>query len=67
MTSFECHKNGRERSVQKEVKKKVKDFFMKIVQFTTTIQYVSTLHKRDRTEPASGSLYSYTQDSNPEG
>ena len=36
MTSFECHKNGRERSVQKEVKKKVKDFFMKIVQFTTT-------------------------------
>ena len=56
MTSFECHKNGRERSVQKEVKKKVKDFFMKIVQFTTTIQYVSTFHKRDRTEPASGSL-----------
>ena len=39
MTSFECHKNGRERSVQKEVKKKVKDFFMKIVQFTT-VQYV---------------------------
>ena len=24
-------------------------------------------HKKDRTEPASGSLYSYTQDSNPEG
>ena len=24
-------------------------------------------HKRDRIEPASGSLYSYTQDSNPEG
>ena len=24
-------------------------------------------HKRDRIEPASGSLYSYTQNSNPEG
>ena len=24
-------------------------------------------HKRDRTESASGSLYSYTQDSNPDG
>ena len=43
MTSFECHKNGRERSVQKEVKKKVKDFFMKIVQFA---QYKYTPQKR---------------------
>ena len=47
---------GRERSVQKEVKKKVKDFFMKIVQFTTTIYVKYTPQKR--TEPASGSFYS---------
>ena len=31
------------------------------------ISQVQYEHKRDRTEPASGSLYSYTQDSNPEG
>jgi hypothetical protein len=53
---------------QKEQKRLLICAFLFVIQsYMNSSKCLECIHKRDRTEPASGSLYSYTQDSNPEG